>query len=710
VGPRKEQLFSWKDPQPKGEGITLFAWLLAACTPEVSAPAVPVDGPAAAGAEATPALTATGRTPLLLVTLDTTRADRIGAWGHEAAATPNLDALAARGARFERAYTPTPLTIPAHASLHTGLYPPRHGVRDNGDFRLSPEAMTLAERLTDAGYTCHAAVAAFVTQAPWGFDQGFAAYKDALGVPADRLSWRAERPADAVIDDALESLTAGADCLWVHLFDAHAPYAPPAPYNATHPDPYDGEIAWMDSQLGRLLEAAPEGALVVVAGDHGEAFGEGGEARHGMLLTEGALHVPLIVAGPGVAAGQVVERPVSLVDVLPTALRLLDLPAAQGIDGVDLFSEAPAAGVYSETRYGYYHFGWAPLTAVTTADGRLVRGARDVGTVPPEAEALMVTLADASPAWAPAPATLDLAELEQLVALGYVGAPAPPAAAETLGPDPRDAIGALETLQAASALPPGEREAALRALLEEQPEMREARAQLGLLLARLGRLEEGLSQLVDAYRARPDATLAVSIGRLYLQAAAPEEALRWFEEALARDPGAVSARAGAVAALLRAGESDEAAARAELLLAEVGEHAEVLLIRAELAMAGREPLEPWLAPLERLAGERPWQPGALQTAGRLLWMSGDQERGEALLLEALRWRPADTSARLDLMTLYREQGRLVNYIKTLRPLLNLQPDEPRWQAMAAAAYLEMARPDLAAPHQEACAGHPHCPN
>ena len=285
--------------------------LLIGCEADPPPPAAPT------AAETVP------RTPLVFITLDTTRADRLGCYGHELAETENLDALASRGVRFDRAYAPVPLTIPSHSTMFTGLLPPRHGVHTNGDAVLSEEATTLAEHLQAAGYQTHAAVGAYVTQSHWGFGQGFDAYDDDLGLPTDRLSWKAERRAAAVVDDAIAALQGGADFLWVHVFDAHSPYEPPEGYTTERP--YDGEIAYIDDQIGRLLAAVPDDALVVVAGDHGESFSEGGEIEHGLLLTEGVLRVPLILAGPGLAP-EVIERPVSLADITPTLLRLLGLP------------------------------------------------------------------------------------------------------------------------------------------------------------------------------------------------------------------------------------------------------------------------------------------------------------------------------------------------------------------------------------------------
>ncbi|MDP6934287.1 MAG: sulfatase, partial [Myxococcota bacterium] len=317
--------------------------------------------------------------PVVLVTLDTVRADRIGAWGHAEAETPNLDALAARGIRFSQAYAPVPLTIPSHSSLFTGLYPPHHGVRDNGDQRLSTEAWTLAESLNQAGYRTGASIGAFVTQAHWGFGQGFSDYRDDLGVPSDRLSWRAERPADEVIDDALELLEQGVDFLWVHLFDAHAPYSPPSPFSERHQDrPYDGEIAWLDHQLGRLVASLPQDVLLVVAGDHGEALGDEGEQQHGLLLSDATLHVPLVLVGSRLDAPQVVDEPVSLVDIAPTLWAELDMPVPSGLDGRDLLGPwrsdpvTDERRIYTETLYGAHHYGWTSLHGVLTDRGQLI--------------------------------------------------------------------------------------------------------------------------------------------------------------------------------------------------------------------------------------------------------------------------------------------------------------------------------------------------
>lgn len=598
---------------------------------------------------------------------------------------------------------PAPLTIPTHASLWTGLYPPRHGVHDNGDQHLPPPAWTLAERLQGRGWRTAAVVGAWVTAPRWGFDQGFDRYDAELGVPADRLGWRVERPADEVIDRALTALGEGTDLLWVHLFDAHAPYAPPAPFDAL-PDPYDGELAFVDQQLGRLLQALPPDATIIVAGDHGEGLGEGGEAEHGLLLSDGVLGVPLLIAGPGVPVA-VDPRPASVVDVLPTVLARFGLPPEPGLDGQDLLAPATRAGVLSEARHGQIHYGWSPLTAVTTPTGRLVRGARDevVGDVDPAALALLAAEAGRAPDWAPQPLTLDREELSRMEALGYLAVPA--ATAE--GIDPRDGIHALQALRGAS--PTGDAVAWLRARLSEQPRMHHLRIRLAALLADRGDLEGALAEVTTAHRSSPTSTAATFAGELWLERGQAREAEAWLREALALDPQAAPAQAALVRALVETGQVEEAALVADAALAASPDDARLVLARAELALTTGEAPGPHLDRIEAMVAQRPWLPGVHRVAARLHLAAGQPEPAEARLVDALRWRPGDVAARLALAELQLDQGRHLAAIKTLRPLVEAQPEEPLWQALTARAWLDLGRADRAAPHLAACQGHPSCP-
>ena len=240
---------------------------------------------------------------VLFVTLDTTRADHIGAYGYGTARTPALDALAKEGALFEYCITPTAYTLPSHSSMMTGLYPPAHGVRINGEAALPDSDTTLAERLAAKGYRTGAFVGAFVLDGRWGLSQGFQQYDDHFKLgPDQRLDLaRVQRPANEVVDAALKWLgerNAKPFFAWVHLYDPHAPYEPPEPLQG-----YDGEITFADSQIARLLEwldrsGLKDDTIVVVAGDHGEGLGDHGEDEHGYYIYDSSVRVPLIVRLP----------------------------------------------------------------------------------------------------------------------------------------------------------------------------------------------------------------------------------------------------------------------------------------------------------------------------------------------------------------------------------------------------------------------------
>ncbi len=318
---------------------------------------------------------------LLLITLDTTRTDRIGSYGYASASTPALDGLASRGLRVADAVTVAALTLPSHSSILTGLIPPRHGVRTNGH-TLADSHRTLAEILGDAGYQTAAFVSSFVLESRFNLDQGFETYDDRV-----MLSFEAtfgtgnERPAGAVTAAAITWLRArdvGRPFFaWVHYFDPHHQYDPPAEFGLRFADrPYDGEIAYMDSEISRLLgglgeQGLSERTLVVVAGDHGESLGEHGERFHGRTVYESTIRVPLIMAAPPSVVtkpGVIDDRVVSLVDILPTVLDLAGVTALDALDGLNMFraDAEPARAVYVEAVAGHLDNGWAPLYALRT--------------------------------------------------------------------------------------------------------------------------------------------------------------------------------------------------------------------------------------------------------------------------------------------------------------------------------------------------------
>jgi arylsulfatase A-like enzyme/Flp pilus assembly protein TadD len=313
---------------------------------------------------------------LVVITIDTLRADHVGAYGYARARTPTLDALAARGVVFERAYSAAPITLTSHATIMTGRYPPGHGARDNG-MHLAPGVPTLAETLRADGFRTAAFVAAFPLDHEFGLDRGFDVYGDRLPRGADG-KLQNERPASQVVDEAiawLDSRQSAADgrqprfFLWVHFFEPHAPYGDPASGRSTL-DRYDDEIATADREAGRLLGVLGDAArdtAVIVAGDHGEAFGEHGEYAHSIFVYDTTLRVPLIVAAPGTAPARV-GGAVTLADVAPTAARLVGATMHE-VDGVDLTTvlaggPAPHRELYAESFAPLLEFGWAPLRSI----------------------------------------------------------------------------------------------------------------------------------------------------------------------------------------------------------------------------------------------------------------------------------------------------------------------------------------------------------
>ncbi len=317
---------------------------------------------------------------LLLITLDTMRADRLGCYNDPLARTPAIDALARQGILFENCYTPVPLTLPAHCSLLTGRWPLSHGVRNNGSYKLPGAALTLAEKLSFAGYDTGALVASYVLKGKFGLDQGFDLYDDRLGTQEKSGTINAEITADRVYDKFKRWLERKHDkpfFLWVHFFDPHMPYDPPAAYRqAANGDAYRGEVAYMDHYVGRLLadlrtHGLWKNTLVVVAGDHGEAFGEHGEKGHGIFCYEQSMKVPLIIAGPALAKkpARIIPR-ARLVDVMPTILELLGTGAAETCQGESLAKlmagapEKTLRPVYLESMYGWEMNNWARLTGL----------------------------------------------------------------------------------------------------------------------------------------------------------------------------------------------------------------------------------------------------------------------------------------------------------------------------------------------------------
>jgi choline-sulfatase len=326
------------------------------------------------------------RADVILITVDTLRADHVGILGGDPNATPTLDELGRSGVTFLDATAHAPLTLPAHASIMTGRYPPTHGIRDNAGFTLPGEVPTLASLLQASGYHTAAFVSSYVLRASAGLSGGFDLYDDRFdGMGQDHLTLTSlERRGPAVGRLAAEWLANAPHpyFLWVHFYDPHAPYNPPPAFAARFPGkPYDGEIAASDFGVATLLGALSvdwqSRTIVVATADHGEGLGDHGESQHGLFLYDSTLHVPLMMRGPAIPPGVRIDRQVRHVDILPTILDLVGVTSPPGGNGVSLrglfersqsriSGDAPLS--YAESHFGALHFGWAPL--VSGRDGR----------------------------------------------------------------------------------------------------------------------------------------------------------------------------------------------------------------------------------------------------------------------------------------------------------------------------------------------------
>jgi choline-sulfatase len=334
------------------------------------------------------------RPNVLVITIDTLRADHLGCYGFTLARTPAIDKIAREGVRCSNAVSSAPITMPSHTSIFTGLFPPAHGVRDNGAYALGDGAVTLAERLRDAGYTTHAFVSALVLNRRYNLDQGFETYDDDLWSEDDpKMFMIRERQAPKTADRFLNWLAqwdrtrSKPFFTWIHFFDPHQPYKASAADSALSVSPYDAEIAGVDRQIGRIVETLRargllDDTLLVITADHGESLGEHGEQTHAIFVYDATVRVPLIVRYPGQLPPIVYGGPVRSVDILPTVLGLLGLPGGDTMDGRDLGKAltgreaAPQLPQYSESLLSEVGFGMAPLFSIREGGYKFIRAPR----------------------------------------------------------------------------------------------------------------------------------------------------------------------------------------------------------------------------------------------------------------------------------------------------------------------------------------------
>jgi arylsulfatase A-like enzyme/Tfp pilus assembly protein PilF len=673
------------------------------------------------------------------VTIDTWRADRLGV-----GVSPNIDRLAASGVRFNAARTAAPLTLPSHTTILTGLLPPAHGVRENGIDSLSDAHPTIATMLKNAGYRTAAFVGAYVLDRRFGLANGFDTYDDRIARdPNATERLEAERPASAVVDAALAWLDQGPTTnaqrpttnaqrptpnaqrpttndqrpffVWVHLYDPHAPYAPPAEFRGRTKSAYDDEIAYADSQIARVLEwlrdrALADRTLIVVAGDHGEGLGDHGERTHGMLVYDSTLRVPLVVAGPGRSAA-VRDEAVGLADVAPTILRAAGVTPPDEMNGRDLLGGTGGTDLYSETEYPRAT-GWSPLQALTDGRWMTIRAANDVEVydvasdpqqqhnVAPVQRSIanaMITRMDAIRASSTSSSarTISPEAQERLRALGYVAATATAANSGDL-PKPAALIAVWNRFEdALTSLNAHHSDALslLEPLAREHPESLVFQTTAARALKEAGQSNKALAMYRSASRRWPgDAALlhdlAVAAREAAQAAAGPaaralhDEAAKAERAAIALSPESATAHNGLGLIAIDEGRPRDAAAAFE---------------RAAALDPNNASYAANLGNARRAAGDRAGAEHAYRRALEIDARTADAANGLGVLLveahrpaEAIPWferalaaEPDAVEARLNLGIALQESGQRTRAADTYRDVLKSPARFARERAAAA---------------------------
>jgi arylsulfatase A-like enzyme/tetratricopeptide (TPR) repeat protein len=629
---------------------------------------------------------------VVLITIDTLRADHLGCYGDRTASTPVLDAMAARGARFPTAVMHVPLTLPSHASILTGVTPLVHGVRNNAEFVLGPTPPTLAEQFKHAGYDTAAFVSGFPVHRRFGLGRGFDVYDDAFprGDDPTALPY-VERRADATVRAALAWLHPSPEgrprpfFLWLHLFDPHAPYAPPEPYLSRFRErPYDGEIAFADAEIGVLLDsiqrARPADPVIVLAtSDHGESLGEHGEPTHGLFIYDSTIRVPLILAGPGVSAGRVVPALARGIDVAPTLLDLARLPPLSGAEGRSLMPaiDNPASATdepaYVESLYARLSFGWAPLHGlrdtnwlyVEAPQPELYDAAHDTAQLrnlaterPAEAARYRRAVAAAVDKGRPVASSAQPREAtERLRSLGYAGGGT---VANPSLRDPKSLIAVAVRIENAIANERADPEAAVaefRAVLKEDPGNPVARRQLALALSSERHFGEAIAEfmrIIDDGIATPETW--ISLSDTYRLAGRLPEALETGRKASERDPATPDGADAMGKALVALGRHAEAQSAFERALALQPDDPDALAGLADLAIE-RGDFSGAQQRLAALVSRDPDDAAAVLKLGVVLVRLGQLEPAIDLFTRVVSARPTNAEALTNLAGALAKAGR-----------------------------------------------------
>jgi arylsulfatase A-like enzyme len=653
-------------------------------------------------------------TPVILISIDTLRADRLPVYGYQGVETPAIQALREDSILYERAYTVTPLTLPAHSSLLTGVLPAEHTVRDNVGYRLDAERIKkgelpfLPQILKNRGYATGGAVSAYVLQGKTGLSTGFDFYEDGIEFRTGTGLGGLQRPGGETLRLSLDWLrgVAGKPFFYFfHIYEPHTPYTPPARF-ASYADKYDGEVAAADAVVGELLAELKrldvyDKALIVLTSDHGEGLGEHGEDEHGVFLYHEAIHVPLLVKLPeSQLAGGTASRPVQLLDVAPTVLSLLGEKVPEPLKGASLLDmlapEAPVRRIYSETFYPRLHFGWSELSSLIDDRHHYIEGPDpelyDVVRDPREKEnilqrerrtyaALRKEIEGYDRDLAP-PSAVDEETRQAMTALGYIGGAGAGSGDGPL-PDPKTRIASLDDLkngvQLLGSKSYPEAAEAFRRVIAQNPRMVDAWEFLGRALQRSGRIESALAAYREALEISGGSPhIAVAAASLYFDLEQLDQAEQHARIAVPTNPSFAHGLLAQIA--LRRGRLDEAEKEARLAMEDeslrVGPMvtlAEVLHARKDLQGALDLTRQAEAVYNEREAKDEDLLRGLYLMRGKVLADLGDARGAEQAFQREIQLFPDSVRAYSSLALLYALTGRSAEVGPTLKRMVDANP-------------------------------------
>lgn len=675
---------------------------------------------------------------ILLITLDTLRADRLPAYGYEGVKTPHLDSLTKESYVFEDAVSHVPLTLPSHTSMLTGRLPIGHGVRDNAGFLLDPEELTFTEILKDQGYSTSAFVSSFVLDSRWQLNQGFDMYYDNFNLAQfqDVNPGDIQRKAEETEIEASHWLEENKNrkfFSWVHYYDPHEPYDPPEPYKSQYAsNAYDGEIAYTDEYVGKLLDKLKElqldeKTIIIIAGDHGEGLGQHNEQTHAMFIYNTTQHVPFFIHVPDGGSSRV-KGVVRLIDMMPTLLELIGIPIPKSVQGKSLVpmmqgKEDLKRTAYSESVYAELHYGWSPLESITThqykyiqaPDSELYDRLSDPGETKnliKEKASIAKVLKDQlqdiltsnSRKNLSGPVKMDPDTEEKLRALGYIGGTAV-ATSESRKIDPKSKIHLARAIS--------ESFAALRAknfkhaleritpVLEEDPSMIDAHFCAGVTYIGMNQLDKAIDELLKTIALRPDHTMAIyNTGYAYELKQDLKSAKEWYEKVLNYEPKHLFATLK-LANMYRMLEQPEKARPFYLQAVQSYEEA----LQATKGEKSRAALFTTLGEMNFGAGDiisaernykeaiqlTPDAPDLYYNLAQIYEVKGEVPYAVDAYKKEIEVAPTNLKAFNNLGLIYRNTNRLNEALACFQKVVELNPAEPRGYILLASTYQRLGR-------------------